>query len=345
MRIVEALRAAGLLENLTFTILDIGARDANVEHWAVLGERLRYYGFEPDEASCLHLNQQSAAKHLPWQEKYFPMALGRANEERVFYITNAPACSSLLEPNAEALEGFLVKDYLFIDKITTVRTSTLSNWAGEYQIGAVDFIKIDVQGAELEILQSGDEVLQDCLGLQTEVEFIPLYKQQPLFPEVDCFVRERGFLLFDLQRVYNKRTSVPKELRSRGQLTWGDALYLRDISSLRRTDPQTFLRQLMKLAVIADLYDRPDYAVFVLETALNQYPELLTEFQGKLHKLLADLHLKLQARRSWQQGLLDLSDRLFSSRLGRFLNRRFPQTFAPWRRRVNTRQRGYFWRA
>ena len=39
-------------------------------------------------------------------------------------------------------------------------------------------------------------------GVEVEVEFIEMYQDQPLFNEVDSFMRERGFYLFDLKLYY-----------------------------------------------------------------------------------------------------------------------------------------------
>ena len=53
----------------------------------------------------------------------------------------------------------------------------------------VDFIKLDTQGSELDILHGAGSLLDNCSGLQLEVMFSPLYEGQPLFADVDAYLR------------------------------------------------------------------------------------------------------------------------------------------------------------
>ena len=70
---------------------------------------------------------------------------------------------------------------------------------------------------------------RSIFGVEVEVEFIEMYQDQPLFNEVDSFMRERGFHLFDLKLFYWRRKSgLGFDGNRRGQLVHGDALYLRN---------------------------------------------------------------------------------------------------------------------
>lgn len=53
------------------------------------------------------------------------------------------------------------------------------------ELPQVDFLKIDVQGSELMILENGRKKLADCVALQTAVSFVALYKNQPMFGDID----------------------------------------------------------------------------------------------------------------------------------------------------------------
>ena len=66
------------------------------------------------------------------------------------------------------------------------------------------------------------------LGLKVEVEFSPIYQDQPLFSDVDTYVRQFGFALFDLFRHRYRRQNYPRDLNTRGQLLCGHAFYLKD---------------------------------------------------------------------------------------------------------------------
>ncbi len=62
------------------------------------------------------------------------------------------------------------------------------------EIKNIDFLKLDVQGSELDCLKSGIEKISSCVFIQLEISFVTLYKNQPGFGEVDLFLREMGFI-------------------------------------------------------------------------------------------------------------------------------------------------------
>ena len=62
----------------------------------------------------------------------------------------------------------------------------------------VDYLKLDVQGGELDALRAATRVLGDVLAVHVEVEFIPIYLSQPPFDDVFRFIVAAGFDLFDL---------------------------------------------------------------------------------------------------------------------------------------------------
>jgi len=64
--------------------------------------------------------------------------------------------------------------------------------------GDLDFIKLDTQGSELDILKGSDKILRSPLiGLEIEMEFISLYKDQPLFGDVVNFLGSKNFQFID----------------------------------------------------------------------------------------------------------------------------------------------------
>jgi IS5 family transposase len=96
----------------------------------------------------------------------------------------------------------------------------------------VDCIKIDVQGSELAVFQNASRVLRGTLLIQTEVEFVELYQGQPLFADVDTFLRAGGFQFHTMNSVSGRAF---KPLVANGdvnsafrQSLWADALYVRD---------------------------------------------------------------------------------------------------------------------
>src|SRR5579885_121253 len=114
--------------DLAFQMLEIGALPTGEQerfHGLLrLFPRSRVTALEVDEAVCEQLNQKaSPGLH------FYPQALGRTEEERPFYITAAPMCSSLLRPNEAYLALYQNMEVSRLVRTTTVRTCSLDHFA------------------------------------------------------------------------------------------------------------------------------------------------------------------------------------------------------------------------
>ena len=79
---------------------------------------------------------------------------------------------------------------------TELTTSTLDDLAGE--ITAPALLKIDVQGAELEVLGGAQRTLAACEVVQLEVAFLPYNEGAPTLIEVLEYMAAREFVPFDV---------------------------------------------------------------------------------------------------------------------------------------------------
>jgi hypothetical protein len=102
------------------------------------------------------------------------------------------------------------------------------------QIAHLDFLKMDVQGAEREVLAHGRAKLADAVVIQTEVSFVPLYRGQPVFGEIDLALPELGFLPHCVTgtKIWPIAPMVVGDAPNRGtrQLLETDMVYVRDFS-------------------------------------------------------------------------------------------------------------------
>ena len=76
--------------------------------------------FEVDKNECDKLNK-SSKKGI----KFFPNALGKKKENRKFYETNHPMCSSLYEPNEKLLRLYNNFSVAYLKNITEIKTITV----------------------------------------------------------------------------------------------------------------------------------------------------------------------------------------------------------------------------
>jgi len=277
----DLLKKAG--SDLALTMLEVGALpiDSKSEPFhALLGEwpKSRIVAFEAEAGLCSELNRKA-----PPGLRYYPAAVAKGRGTREFYETAHPMCGSLYPPDERWADVFHNLDVLRLKQTCSIDTVPLDAFLAEQAIGPVDFIKMDIQGAELEALQGAAEALQNVLFIVCEVEFVPLYAGQPLFGEVDAFLRSHGF-------VFHKfiggagRTVKPvvfnNDANHLNQQMWADAIFIRDLFQLEALSSE----QLQKMALFLSLYGSPDVAHFLLSehdrrtgtTLGEQYLQALT---------------------------------------------------------------------
>lgn len=205
-----------------FVLIDVGAAGGFDRRWTLLGNRLFVIGFEPGEKEFKSLADKGGHKNI----KYYNYCLAKQPRQLKFFVYKNNRNASCLKPNYEFLNRFPMSERFNLINEVSVDADTLDNTP--LALGA-DFIKIDTEGYELEVLNGGPEVLKNVCGLEVEVEFCGLHKEQPLFADVDTYLRGLGFSLFDLRPAYWKRNLSQQS--GRGQIIFADALYFKDYIS------------------------------------------------------------------------------------------------------------------
>ncbi len=161
-----------------------------------------------------------------------------------FYIPIRHSGSSLFQFNQD-FSYLHHEKYHPLDQIVEVETTTLSNLIKNKRIPPADVIKMDIQGAELLALKGLGDYLRRVNVLEVEVEFIPIYRNQPTFTDVHSFLIGSNFHLQDLHLsksfLTNGRTKdfflkkfigVSKNINWTPQVYAGDAVYVKDAKSV-----------------------------------------------------------------------------------------------------------------
>lgn len=263
----ELGRLAGALR---LPCLDVGARRGITEDLLPLAFAVDAWGVEPDAEECARLNQLATGGGHPWRSlRYVPIALGRAGRRTLWLYRNRE-CSSLLEADVPRARAFGRGGYFELDGSTEVETVPLDVAARTYGFANAVFMKLDVQGAELEILESGPELVgRTLLGIRTEVEFVPIYLGQPLWADVDGHLRRAGFVPMSFLETRRWRRPGPRagdgheRLHAPGQLVHADLLYLRE-PELLDGGTEVGARGLVTLALLALTYGHADLAAAAL---------------------------------------------------------------------------------
>jgi FkbM family methyltransferase len=170
--------------------------------------RATIHAFEPNPEIAEQLAQRFA-QHP--QVHIYQKALGAENREIAFNVLKRHSSSSILAPtlkNHQYHPGEMeTKQQITVPMVRLDSVIT----------DEVDLLKLDLQGYELEALKGCGEWIEHIKMITSEVEFIPLYEGQPLFSDIEAYLRQHGFFLLNLYELWT---------HTDGQLTAGDAVFL-----------------------------------------------------------------------------------------------------------------------
>lgn len=216
------------------TIVDVGAQplvgEDDIFRPLLESGQCHVIGVEPLEST----HHARLSRDPTW--RLLPFFLGDGSE-RTFYETSWGPTSSLYEPNHDGLSDFVgLSESCLVSQTKVVQTVRLDDLVEE----PVDLLKIDVQGAELDVLHGAEKLLDEILVIHVEVQFFPLYRGVPLFDRVFSFMLDHAFELFDFPRL--ERYEYQHGTGYLERLLWADALFIPSRMRLEQLDENQRLK-------------------------------------------------------------------------------------------------------
>jgi FkbM family methyltransferase len=213
----EETRRARLLRSLGITlVLDVGA---NAGGYAAQLRRLGYsskiVSFEPLGEAFAALAR--AAAHDPLWDCH-RLALGGSDGTAEINVAANAVSSSLLEINDRALRSAPQAGYVGTEPVQVARLDSI--WPELASDGDRVWLKLDVQGLELEVLKGAEASLPSITCVQAELSFVPLYDGSPTFLELIEYLGARGFRLAGLEEGHD-------DVRT-GEMLQADGIFVRD---------------------------------------------------------------------------------------------------------------------
>ncbi len=242
-------------------VVDVGAMSlgAGTEPYAKLvsAGHAKVVGFEPNEEECEELNRKFGDSH-----RFVAKFIGDGNKA-TYFETNFTETGSLYRPNTPLLDKFQnLEEFVRLLNTHDVETHRLDDIE---EIRDIDFFKIDVQGAELDVFKNATRVLSETTLVQTEVEFVELYENQPMFADIDQFLRGAGFQFHTFHGIAGRcfKPMIKDKDPNRGfrQFLWADAIYVRDFMNLETVATEKLLKM---AAVLHDVMQSLDLCRYVL---------------------------------------------------------------------------------
>jgi FkbM family methyltransferase len=243
-------------------VMDVGAAAiAGTPIYKVLldKEMAHLTAFDGDERQIKKLKEMYGEDYVTIYNNF----LFDGEKHQAYLCSPASGMSSILKPKIESLNFFNgFNEFGKVESIEETQTTRLDDIDS---LNSPDFLKMDVQGAELGILKNGSQILKNCLAMQLEVSYFPLYEDQPSFGEVDVYMRTIGFVphcFLDVKRwsiaptIFNNNFRVPGN-----QLLESDVVYVKNPLKLAELNDI----QLQKLAILAHYsFKSFDYCIFLI---------------------------------------------------------------------------------
>lgn len=254
----------------------------------------RTYSFEPDAATLPNASKPNVT--------LIPCAISDQDGERDLFICRSTGASSFYRPNIPLLSRWHYGDQNLVNfhevvETRRVQTRSLDSLILDGTIGEVDFLRLNIQGGELDALRGGQRALQSAVGVQIELSFDQTYVDAPLFSDIEPVLRSNGFVLFDLVAPHEishsakYRAGMANERYWRfpgGQLFESHCLFLKDF---KRTVP-TSEHKVMKLAAISEMYGQLSFALETLSLLQPTSPNARNTF---IDRAISDFKAR------WQQ--------------------------------------------
>ncbi|HKU43215.1 MAG TPA: FkbM family methyltransferase [Polyangiales bacterium] len=221
-----------LLRERPICIVDVGARGGLQAHWSRIREHCVFVGFEPEIAEAKRLQSQAKPNEL-----YLPSALDGEVRTATLHHCVKPTRSSLYPPDPEVIADLYgTAEPYRVSRTESIQVTTLDSLLVSKSLPDPDFIKLDTQGSELDILKGARTALaSSLLGVESEVEFIRLYKDQPLFEDVSAFLRQQGFDLIGF-RSWTRRVDIRFDYR--GEMGYKHVLEFASAWAARKIPPR-----------------------------------------------------------------------------------------------------------
>ena len=251
--------------NNPIQICDIGA--SPIDETDFIEELLdntdsRLIGFEPNENEFQKLDKNKKRR------KYYNFGIGDGTE-KTLNICKAAGMSSFLEPDIDYLKNFHgFENWSKIIKKVKVKTKKLSEIEDD-----IDFLKIDVQGYESEIIKYGKDKIKECLVVQLETSPTPLYKDEATFASTIIQLEKLGFSLHMFNNI-NTRSFKPTIISKNPytglhHLFQLDCVLIKNFKIIESYSVDDLKKLILILFHSFKSYDLVDYLVRLLDKKTN----------------------------------------------------------------------------
>ena len=309
-----------ILGNCTFNYIDLGSRGGLSDEWAKVGNVINVVLFEPEPKEAAEL-QISA----PNNTIVIPKAVWDCQGEVSFHSTRNPSYSSVLKPDTKVLDGtyYYCRNFYEIEDKSQINVDVLEDVLIEHGVEQIDFLKIDIQGAENYIFNSLRN-WKSITGVHTEAYSAKLYENGADISTTLHQLYQNNFQLYDIQTIAKspmveidgKLISSKELLNARPKsgykarsMVYDMLLFTDNLESLSRND-QDFLRRMIFVYCVYEYFDHALYlAVKAFKNKIFSEPEKEVILRSVKHLHKSSLSRYQFAKERFQSPSYDLPKR------------------------------------
>ena len=283
--LVQHLLSSQLLGPGALNVLDIGCAGGLHWMWRMLGEAGELYGIDSQVREIERLREEDTRSNTHYLNYHVglpddhPFKQQLMREQKQYAGTYWDPQEPWRRSSAHSVNALLTRDERvneYDDRITP-DTITIDELTASLRMPAVDFLKIDCDGGDLEALVSAESTLRDTnvLGIAIETNLTGgAHETSNSLHNIDRYLKRFGYQPFDLRLARFGRSALPRvfdgypaQTRS-GPLMHGDAFFFLDIGASdfeRATGRDITREQILKCCVLFELFDMMDCAAEVIQ--------------------------------------------------------------------------------
>lgn len=206
-----------LLKNLNFyprTILDIGSHKGN---WGKMVHKI----WPKADIFMIEANEEHKEdlQAIEWLQGFEIALLGESNKKRVKYFASRnqfTTGNSIFREQTQIFDDARIRYLPMITLDTLVKKRGLKN---------IDFIKIDTQGSELNIILGGEKTISGTQFILLEIQNLEYNLGAPFITDVILEMKKQGFALYDIIEIH---------YASSGEMIQIEALFVQENSPFIR---------------------------------------------------------------------------------------------------------------
>jgi len=281
-KVISHSHAENFLKKNRLVVVDGGSRGALFEPFnTVSNELLTVLRFEPDPSANIQISADEIIINKGLWKEEASISLNLAKN---------PATSSVYPPNKDLLQQFDNKvgyPPRATTKVLEVACIDIDCAVEKENVPPVDFIKLDIHGAEYEAIEGAQESLSTtCVGLLVESWVVEVHRGQKLMFDVEQVLAQHGFFRFGSHQVFSWPRKAVAGLRSKNQVVGEENLYLKICNSPEELKALGQERA-MKLGIVSDLFGYTAYALQIFDFMLqNEFLEKDTH-QALTHHIIS----------------------------------------------------------